>query len=91
MTTKEPTAPLLSYLTQFIITNKSVFDEYGAKAADEQHAVGAAEYKLERLISGQMFAIVKNPDFPGMKDRKDAADRIVFRSCASPSAGSGPV
>jgi peptide/nickel transport system substrate-binding protein len=25
VTTKEPTAPLLSYLTQFIITNKSVF------------------------------------------------------------------
>ena len=84
MTTKEPTAPLLSYLTQFIITNKSVFDKYGAKAADEQHAVGAAEYKLERLIPGQMFAIVKNRDFPGMKDRKDAADRIVFQIVREP-------
>ena len=84
VTTKEPTAPLLSYLTQFIITNKSVFDKYGAKAADEQHPVGAAEYKLERLVPGQMFAIVKNPDFPGMRDRPDAPDRIVFQIVREP-------
>ena len=84
VTTKEPTAPLLSYLTQFIITNKSVFDKYGAKAADEQHPVGAAEYKLERLVPGQMFAIVKNPDFPGMRDRPDAPDGIVFQIVREP-------
>ena len=84
VTTKEPTAPLLSYLTQFIITNKSVFDKYGPKAADEQHPVGAAEYKLERLIPGQMFAIVKNSSFPGMAARKDAADRIVFQIVREP-------
>ena len=92
VTTKEPTAPLLSYLTQFIITNKSVFDKYGAKAADEQHPVGAAEYKLERLIPGQMFAIVKNPDFPGMtgQERRRGPDRLSDRARAR-SAGSGPV
>lgn len=84
VTTKEPTAPLLSYLTQFIITNKSVFDKYGAKEADAQHPVGAAEYRLERLVPGQMFAIVKNPDFPGMSARKDAADRIVFQIVREP-------
>jgi peptide/nickel transport system substrate-binding protein len=88
ITTKEPTAPLLSYLTQFIITNKSVFDKYGPKRADEQHPVGAAEYKLERLIPGQMFAIVKNPDFPGMAARKDAADRIVFQIVREPEVRS---
>src|SRR6185312_13322953 len=77
--TKEPTAPLLSYLTQFIITNKAIFDRYGAKVADEQHPIGAGQYKLERLVPGQMFALTKNPEFPGMQDRRDAPDQIVYQ------------
>jgi peptide/nickel transport system substrate-binding protein len=86
VTTKEPTAPLLSYLTQFIITNKAVFDRYGAKTADSRHPVGAAEYKLEDLAPGQMFALRKNLDFPGMKDRHDAADSIVYQIVREPAA-----
>lgn len=86
VTTKEPTAPLLSYLTQFIITNKAVFDQYGPKLADEQHPVGAGEYKLERLMPGQMFALVKNTDFPGMQGRRDAPDRIVYEIVREPEA-----
>jgi peptide/nickel transport system substrate-binding protein len=84
VTTKEPTAPLLSYLTQFIITNKAVFDRYGARVADEQHPVGAGEYKLERLVAGQMFALTKNTGFPGMQSRRDAPDRIVYQIVREP-------
>jgi peptide/nickel transport system substrate-binding protein len=84
VTTKEPTAPLLSYLTQFIITNKTTFDKYGPKAADNQHPVGAAEFRLERLVPGQMFALTKNPDFPGMKDRRDVPDRIIYQIVREP-------
>jgi peptide/nickel transport system substrate-binding protein len=84
VTTKEPTAPLLSYLTQFIITNKAVFDHYGAKIADEQHPVGAGEYKLERLVPGQMFALTKNAEFPAMKNRRDAPDGVVYQIVREP-------
>src|SRR5581483_10099936 len=82
--TKEPTAPLLSYLTQFIITNKAIFDRYGAKVADEQHPIGAGQYKLERLVPGQMFALTKNTEFPGMQDRRDAPDQIVYQIVREP-------
>lgn len=82
--TKEPTAPLLSYLTQFIITNKAIFDRYGAKVADEQHPVGAGEYKLERLVPGQMFALTKNAEFPGMQGRRDAPDQVVYQIVREP-------
>jgi peptide/nickel transport system substrate-binding protein len=86
VTTKEPTAPLLSYLTQFIITNKTTFDKYGSKVADSQHPIGAAEYRLERLVPGQMFALTKNLDFPGMKDRRDAPVSIVYQIVREPAA-----
>jgi peptide/nickel transport system substrate-binding protein len=86
VTTKEPTAPLLSYLTQFIITNKTTFDKYGPKVADAQYRVSAAEYRLERLVPGQMFALTKNSDFPGMKDRHDAPDSIVYQIVREPEA-----
>lgn len=82
--TKEPTAPLLSYLMQFIITNKAIFDRYGARVADEQHPVGAAQYKLERLVPGQMFALAKNAEFPGMRDRRDAPDQVVYQIVREP-------
>src|ERR1051326_955796 len=84
VTTKEPTAPLLSYLTQFIITNKAVFDRYGARVADEQHPVGAAQYKLERLVPGQMFALTKNMEFPGIQERRDAPDQVVYQIVREP-------
>lgn len=84
VTTKEATAPLLSYLTQFIITNKAIFDRYGAKLADEQHPLGAGEYKLERLAPGQMFALTKNMEFPGMRDQRDAPDQVVYQIVHEP-------
>jgi peptide/nickel transport system substrate-binding protein len=77
--TKKPTAPLLSYLDKVIITNKAVYDKYGAAAADRDHPVGAGPYKLARFVSGQMFALAKNPDYPGMKDRTDLPDEVVYR------------
>src|SRR5258706_8752593 len=79
-TTKEPTAPLPEYIfDRLIITNKAVYDKYGAEAADRSHPVGAGPYKFKELVPGQRFVIAKNPDYPGMKRMKQAPDEIVFR------------
>lgn len=86
VTTKSPTASLLSYLVQLIVTNKNIYDKYGAKVADTKYAIGAGEYKLERLMPGQMIALAKNPDFPGMKERKGAPDRIIYQIVREPEA-----
>ncbi|MGN6463767.1 MAG: ABC transporter substrate-binding protein [Pseudolabrys sp.] len=86
VTTKSPTASLLSYLVQLIVTNKSIYDKYGAKVADSKHPIGAGEYKLERMVPGQMIALAKNADFPGMKDRKGAPDRIIYQIVREPEA-----
>ena len=77
--TKKPTAPLLSYLDKFIITNKAVYDKYGAAVADREHPVGAGPYKLEHLVGGQMFVLAKNLDYPGMKKRTDNPDEVIYR------------
>ena len=86
VTTKKPTAPLLAYLSQFIITNKAVFDKYGAKVADREHPIGAGEYKLMKLVPGQMFALAKNRDHPDMAAKKNAPDEIIYRIVREPEA-----
>lgn len=86
VTTKKPTAPLLAYLSQFIITNKAVFDKYGAKVADREHPIGAGEYKLMKLVPGQMFVLAKNRDHPDMATKKNAPDEIIYRIVREPEA-----
>src|SRR5712691_3577749 len=79
-TTKQPTAPLLEYLfDRLIITNKAVYEKYGAEAADRKYPIGAGPYKFKELIPGQRFVITKNLDYPGMKELKQAPDEIIYR------------
>jgi peptide/nickel transport system substrate-binding protein len=78
-TTKQPTAPLLEYLfDRLIITSKAVYEKYGAEA-DRKYPIGAGPYKFKELVPGQRFVIAKNPDYPGMKQLKQAPDEIVYR------------
>ncbi len=80
MTTKQPTAPLLAYIFRLlIITNKAVYDKYGPKVADRKYALSAAPYKLKELVLGERVVISKNLDYPGMKEKKQAPDEVVFR------------
>lgn len=79
-TTKQPTAPLLEYLfDRFIITNKTIYEKYGAEVADRKYPIGAGPYKFKELIPGQRFVITKNLNYPGMKEMKQAPDELIFR------------
>ncbi len=84
ITTKRPIAPLLAYLTQFIITSKAIYDKYGPQVADRKYPFGAGPYKLKELIPGQRIVIAKNLDYPGMKEKKEAPDEVIFRIMREP-------
>lgn len=77
--TKEPTAPLLEYLAEIIITSKSVYDKYGPEVADREHPVGSGPYKLKQLDVGQRIVLAKNPDYPGMKQKEQTPDEVIFQ------------
>lgn len=84
-TTKEPTAPLLEYLfDRLIITKKAIYDQYGPDAADRKHPIGAGPYKFKELIPGQRFVVTKNLDYPGMKEKRQAPDELIFRVMREP-------
>ncbi len=84
-TTKEPTAPLVDYLfDRLIITSKAIYDKYGPEVADRKYPIGSGPYKFKELIPGQRFVIAKNPDYPGMKEKRQAPDEIVFRIMREP-------
>jgi len=84
-TTHKPTAPLLEYLfDRFAVTSKAIYDKYGAEVADRQYPFGAGPYKFRELIPGQRLVIAKNLDYPGMKDKKQVPDEIVFRIMREP-------
>src|SRR5262245_30710597 len=84
-TTHKPTAPLLEYLfDRFAVTSKAIYDKHGADVADRQYPFGAGPYKFRELIPGQRLVIAKNLDYPGMKDKKQVPDEIVFRIMREP-------
>ena len=83
-TTHKPTAPLLEYLfDRFAVTSKAIYDKYGAEA-DRKYPIGAGPYKYKELIPGQHFVIVKNLDYPGMRDKKQIPDEVVFQIMREP-------
>lgn len=75
ITTREPTAPLLSYIVEIIITGKDLYDKYGADA-DRKAPWGWGPYSLENLEIGQRMVLRKNPNWPGMKPNNP--DRLIF-------------
>ena len=84
-TTKQPTAPLLEYLfDRFIVTSKTIYEKYGPDVADRKYPIGAGPYKFKELIPGQRFVITKNLDYPGMKEKKQAPDEVIFRILREP-------
>lgn len=83
--TKKPTAPLVDYLfDRLIITNKAIYDKYGAEAADREHPMGSGPYKLKELKQGQRLVLGKNPDHPEIKNNPDAPDEVIFRVMREP-------
>lgn len=84
ITTKGPTAPLLEYLSQVIITSKGVYERYGSDSADREHPTGAGPYKVKELDLGQRIVLAKNPDHLSIKQNFQAPDEVVFQIMREP-------
>jgi len=85
ITTKEPTAPLLEYISdKFSITSKAVYDKYGPEVGDRKFPIGAGPYKFKELIPGQHFVIAKNLDHPDAKKNPQAPDELIYRVMREP-------
>jgi peptide/nickel transport system substrate-binding protein len=78
--TKQPAAPLLSFVCdRLIVTSKAAFEKYGRDAADKEHMMGGGPYQLKELIPGQRLVLAKRPDHPEAKKHPNAPDEVVFR------------
>jgi peptide/nickel transport system substrate-binding protein len=85
VTTKEPTAPLLEFISdKFYVTSKAVYDKYGPEVGDRKHPIGAGPYKFQELIPGQRFVIVKHREHPDAKRNPQAPDELIFRVMREP-------
>jgi peptide/nickel transport system substrate-binding protein len=85
ITTKEPTAPLLEFLSdKFYVTSKAIYDKYGADVADRKYPIGAGAYKFKELVPGQRFVIAKNAAHPDAKKNPQAPDELIFRVMREP-------
>ena len=83
--TKKPTAPLVDYLfDRLIITNKKIYDKYGAEVADKEHPIGSGPYKLKELKQGQRLVLEKNAEHPDIKKNPKAPDEVIFRVMREP-------
>jgi peptide/nickel transport system substrate-binding protein len=79
--TTVPTATLLEYLVEVIVTSKAQWDAHG-KAADRDYAVGVGPYRLKALAVDDYVAIEKVPGHPLLGS--DNPDQIVFKIMKEP-------
>jgi peptide/nickel transport system substrate-binding protein len=85
VTTKEPTAPLLEFISdKFYVTSKAIYDKYGPEIGDRKYPIGAGPYKFRELIPGQHFVIVKHREHPDAKRNAQAPDELIFRVMREP-------
>ena len=83
VTTKTPTAPLLSYLfDRVMVTSKALYDKHGAKTADRKYPYGFGPYKLKSLKIGERVIMEKNKDWPGIAD--NVPDELIFQIMREP-------
>jgi peptide/nickel transport system substrate-binding protein len=83
MTTKEPTASLLSFFANLlIITSKAQYDQHGPDAISSVPPVGTGPYMFKELVPNQRFVIAKNPNWWG--GPVNGPDEVVYRIMREP-------
>jgi peptide/nickel transport system substrate-binding protein len=83
VTTEEPIATLLFLVfDRLIITNKKIFETYGADVADREHPVGFGPYRIVQVTTGQQIALEKVPD--NVFATKDSPDELIFQIMKEP-------
>jgi len=83
ITTKAPTASLLSYFANLlIITSKAQYDRFGPDGINEQPPVGTGPYTFKELVPDQRMVIEKNPHWWG--GPVQGPDEVVYRIMREP-------
>jgi peptide/nickel transport system substrate-binding protein len=83
MTTKEPTASLLSFFANLlIITSKAQYDQFGPDAINQQPPTGTGPYMFKELVPNQRLVIAKNPNWWG--GPVDGPDEVIYRIIREP-------
>jgi peptide/nickel transport system substrate-binding protein len=78
VTTKQPTAGLLEYITdRLMIMQKRLVETHGAAKADREYPFGFGPYRLKELVIDSRVVLEKNPDWPGV--RRENPDVVIYR------------
>ena len=81
--TKQPVAAFLFlFFDRLIITNKKIYDQYGAKVADKEHPVGFGPYSIASLSTGQRLVMQKVPD--SVFTVPNSPDELIFQVMKEP-------
>ncbi len=80
--TTQKMATLPNYLATMQITSKKIYDQYGAKAADREHPVGAGPYKLVEVGIGSHIVIERVDGHPMVEPTNPK--RIIYRMMVEP-------
>ncbi len=84
ITTREPTAELLSYLVNVIITSKAQYDQWGPAAINQRLPVGTGPYLLKELVPNQRLVLAKNPHWWG--GPVQGADEVIYQTIGEAEA-----
>ena len=83
VTTKEPTASLLSFFADLlIITSKAQYDQYGPEGINNVAPIGTGPYMFKELVPNQRFVITKTPNWWGGEN--PGPDEVVYRIIREP-------
>jgi peptide/nickel transport system substrate-binding protein len=83
ITTKEPTASLLSYFANLlIVTSKAQYDQFGPDAISQQSPLGTGPYTFKELIPNQRLVVTKTPNWWG--GPVEGPDEVIYRIMREP-------
>ncbi len=80
--TDTPMVTLPTYMQNWIITSKALYDEHGPEVADRQHPHGIGPYRLVDLSIGNYLVLEKVPDHP--RAHPANPDEVILRIMPEP-------
>ena len=80
--TDQPMVTLPTFMQNWIVTSKALYDEYGPEVADREHPHGIGPYRLVDLSIGNFLVLEKVPDHP--RAHPDNPDEVMLRIMPEP-------
>ncbi|MCC5979152.1 MAG: hypothetical protein JJU21_13905 [Salinarimonas sp.] len=80
--TDQPMVTLPTFMQNWIITSKALYDEFGPQVADREHPHGIGPYRLVDLSIGNYLVLEKVADHP--RAHPDNPDEVILRIMPEP-------